>query len=382
MARFEYSVLVLFATVGMMMMVSANDLISLYIGLELQSLSLYVVAAFKRDDVRSTEAGLKYFVLGALSSGMLLYGCSLVYGFAGSTNFAVLARLFAPAAQGAASVGLIVGIVFVMAGLAFKVSAVPFHMWTPDVYEGAPTPVTAFFAVAPKIAAISLFTRVMTGPFGPLVMEWRQIVVAVAIASMILGALAAINQTSIKRLMAYSSIGHVGYALVGLAAGTPSGVRGVMIYMATYLFMTVGAFACVLSMKRGGKMVESIADLAGLARSQPKVAYAFAVFMLSLIGIPPFAGFFGKIFVFLPAIEAGLYALAVIGMLASVVGAYYYLRVVKIMFMDEQAAAFDRPDGKVAAVMGLSAAVTLLFILFCWPVFIAAEAAASALQLK
>jgi NADH-quinone oxidoreductase subunit N len=382
MARFEYSVLVLFATVGMMMMVSANDLISLYIGLELQSLSLYVVAAFKRDDVRSTEAGLKYFVLGALSSGMLLYGCSLVYGFAGSTNFAVLARLFAPAAQGAASVGLIVGIVFVMAGLAFKVSAVPFHMWTPDVYEGAPTPVTAFFAVAPKIAAISLFTRVMTGPFGPLVMEWRQIVVAVAIASMILGALAAINQTSIKRLMAYSSIGHVGYALVGLAAGTPSGVRGVMIYMATYLFMTVGAFACVLSMKRGGKMVESIADLAGLARSQPKVAYAFAVFMLSLIGIPPFAGFFGKIFVFLPAIEAGLYALAVIGMLASVVGAYYYLRVVKIMFMDEPAAAFDRPDGKVAAVMGLSAAVTLLFILFCWPVFIAAEAAASALQLK
>jgi NADH-quinone oxidoreductase subunit N len=382
MARFEYSVLVLFATVGMMMMVSANDLISLYIGLELQSLSLYVVAAFKRDDVRSTEAGLKYFVLGALSSGMLLYGCSLVYGFAGSTNFAVLARLFAPAAQGAASVGLIVGIVFVMAGLAFKVSAVPFHMWTPDVYEGAPTPVTAFFAVAPKIAAISLFTRVMTGPFGPLVMEWRQIVVAVAIASMILGALAAINQTSIKRLMAYSSISHVGYALVGLAAGTPSGVRGVMIYMATYLFMTVGAFACVLSMKRGGKMVESIGDLAGLARSQPKVAYAFAVFMLSLIGIPPFAGFFGKIFVFLPAIEAGLYALAVIGMLASVVGAYYYLRVVKIMFMDEQAAAFDRPDGKVAAVMGLSAAVTLLFILFCWPVFIAAEAAASALQLK
>jgi NADH-quinone oxidoreductase subunit N len=382
MARFEFPVLVLFATLGMMMMVSANDLISLYIGLELQSLALYVVAAFKRDEVRSTEAGLKYFVLGALSSGMLLYGASLVYGFAGATNFAVLAKMFAPdqgAAQGAVSVGLIVGLVFVMAGLAFKVSAVPFHMWTPDVYEGAPTPVTALFAIAPKIAAIALFTRVMTGPFGPLLAEWRQIVVAIAIASMILGALAAINQTNIKRLMAYSSIGHVGYALVGLAAGTASGARGVMIYMATYLPMTVCAFACILAMKRRGRMVETIDDLAGLARSQPKVAYAFAISMMSLIGIPPLAGFFGKLFVFLPAIEAGLYALAVVGMLASVVGAYYYLRVVKVMFMDEPAEDFDRPEAPVAAVMGASAAVTLLFLLFCWPAFIAAEAAAKAL---
>jgi NADH-quinone oxidoreductase subunit N len=378
MARFEFPVLVLFATLGMMMMVSANDLISLYIGLELQSLSLYVVAAFKRDEVRSTEAGLKYFVLGALSSGMLLYGASLVYGFAGATNFAVLAKMFAPGA-GAVSVGLIVGLVFVMAGLAFKVSAVPFHMWTPDVYEGAPTPVTALFAVAPKIAAIALFTRVMTGPFGPLLAEWRQIVVAIAIASMILGALAAINQTNIKRLMAYSSIGHVGYALVGLAAGTASGARGVMIYMATYLPMTVCAFACILAMKRRGRMVENIADLAGLARSQPKIAYAFAIAMMSLIGMPPLAGFFGKIFVFLPAIEAGLYALAVIGMLTSVVGAYYYLRVVKVMFMDEPAEDFDKPEAPVAAVMGASAAVTLLFLLFCWPAFIAAEAAAKAL---
>ncbi len=382
MARFEFPVLVLFATLGMLMMVSANDLIALYIGIELQSLSLYVVAAFKRDDVRSTEAGLKYFVLGALSSGMLLYGCSLVYGFAGSTNFAVLAKLFAPATAGTTSIGLIVGIVFVMAGLAFKVSAVPFHMWTPDVYEGAPTPVTAFFAVAPKIAAIALFTRVMTGPFGPLVMEWRQILVAVSIASMVLGALAAINQTSIKRLMAYSSIGHVGYALVGLAAGTPSGVRGVLIYMATYLFMNLGAFACILSMKRGGKMVETIADLAGLSRSQPKVAYAFAIFMFSMAGIPPFAGFLGKVFVFLPALEAGLYTLAVVGMLASVVGAYYYIRIIQIMFMDEPAAAFDRPDTSVAAVMGVSAAVTALFVVFFWPVLQAADAAAAALQLK
>ncbi|MGQ0676179.1 MAG: NADH-quinone oxidoreductase subunit NuoN [Rhodospirillales bacterium] len=382
MARFEYPVLVLFATLGMMMMVSANDLISLYIGLELQSLSLYVVAAFKRDEVRSTEAGLKYFVLGALSSGMLLYGCSLVYGFAGSTNFAVLAKLFQQGAQGAAPVGLIVGLMFVMAGLAFKVSAVPFHMWTPDVYEGAPTPVTAFFSVAPKIAAIALFTRVMTGPFGPLMLEWRQIVVVVAIASMILGALAAINQTSIKRLMAYSSIGHVGYARVGLAAGTPAGVRGVLIYMATYLFMNLGAFACILSMKRQGRMVETISDLAGLARSQPKVAYAFAIFLLSLIGLPPLAGFFGKLFVFLAAIEAGLYTLAVIGMLASVVGAYYYIRIVQIMFMDEPAQGFDRPEAGVAAVMGLSAAVTLLFFVFCWPVFVAAEAAAKSLSIN
>jgi NADH-quinone oxidoreductase subunit N len=252
-------------------------------------------------------------------------------------------------------------------------------MWTPDVYEGAPTPVTTMFAIAPKIAAIALFTRVMTGPFGPLLMEWRQIVVAIAIASMILGALAAINQTNIKRLMAYSSIGHVGYALVGLAAGTASGVQGVMIYMATYLPMTVCAFACVLAMKRQGRMVETIADLAGLARSQPKVAYAFGIAMMSLIGVPPFAGFFGKIFVFVPAIEAGLYALAVIGMLASVVGAYYYLRVVKVMFMDEPAQPFDRPEAPVAAVMGASAVVTLLFLLVCWPVFIAAEAAAKAL---
>ena len=379
MARFEYPVLVLFATLGMMMMVSANDLIALYIGIELQSLSLYVVAAFKRDEVRSTEAGLKYFVLGALSSGMLLYGASLVYGFAGSTNFAVLAKLLAQGAPGSTSVGLIVGVVFVMAGLAFKVSAVPFHMWTPDVYEGAPTPVTAFFAVAPKIAAISLFTRVMMGPFGPLVMEWRQIVVAVAIASMILGALAAINQTNIKRLMAYSSIGHVGYALVGLAAANPSGVRGILIYMATYLFMNLGTFACILSMKRQGKMVETIADLAGLARSQSKVAYALAIFMLSMIGLPPFAGFFGKLFVFLAAIEAELYALAVIGMLTSVVGAYYYIRIVKIMFMEEPASPFDRPQGQVAAVMGLSAIVTLLFFVFCWPLFYAAEAAAKVL---
>jgi len=379
MARFEYPVLIVFATLGMLMMVSANDLIALYIGIELQSLSLYVVASFKRDEVRSTEAGLKYFVLGALSSGMLLYGCSLIYGFTGTTNFDLLAKSFAGGA--APSVGLIVGIVFLLAGLAFKVSAVPFHMWTPDVYEGAPTPVTAFFAVAPKIAAIALFTRAMTGPFGALVAQWQQIVVFVSLASMILGALAAISQTNIKRLMAYSSIGHVGYALVGLAAGTQSGVRGVMIYMATYLFMNVGAFACILAMKRDGKMVEDIADLAGLARSQPKIAYALAIFLFSMVGLPPLAGFFGKLFVFLAAIEAGLYFLSIVGMLSSVIGAFYYIRIIKVMFMDEPARPFDLPSAPVSAVMGLSAVVTLFFFAACWPIFAAAQAAAKALQI-
>ena len=379
MARFEYPVLILFATLGMLMMVSANDLISLYVGIELQSLALYVVAAFKRDEVRSTEAGLKYFVLGALSSGMLLYGSSLVYGFAGTTNFDLLAKSFA--GGGAPSLGLIVGIVFILAGLAFKVSAVPFHMWTPDVYEGAPTPVTAFFAVAPKIAAIALFTRAMTGPFGPLLAQWQQIVEFVSIASMILGALAAINQTNIKRLMAYSSIGHVGYALVGLAAGTQMGVRGVLIYMATYLFMNLGTFACILTMRRDGKMVEDIADLAGLARNQPKTAYALVIFLFSMIGLPPLAGFWGKLFVFLAAIDAGLNTLAVIGMLTSVVGAYYYIRIIKIMLFDEPAKPFDQPSTEVAAVMGLSAVITLFFFVACWPIFAAAQAAAKALQI-
>ncbi|MCC7047914.1 MAG: NADH-quinone oxidoreductase subunit NuoN, partial [Alphaproteobacteria bacterium] len=357
----------------------ANDLISLYIGLELQSLSLYVVAAFKRDEVRSTEAGLKYFVLGALSSGMLLYGASLVYGFAGTTNFDLLAKSFA--GGGAPSVGLIVGVVFVLAGLAFKVSAVPFHMWTPDVYEGAPTPVTAFFAVAPKIAAIALFTRAMTGPFGPLLAQWQQIVQFVSIASMLLGAFAAISQTNIKRLMAYSSIGHVGYALVGLAAGTQAGISGVMIYMATYLPMNLGAFACILAMKRDGKMLEDISDLAGLGRTQPKTAYALVIFLFSMVGLPPLAGFWGKVFVFLAAIDAGLIALAVIGMLASVVGAYYYIRIIKVMLFDEPAKPFDQPSPEVAAVMGLSAVVTLFFFVACWPIFAAAQAAAKALQI-
>jgi NADH-quinone oxidoreductase subunit N len=378
MARFEYPVLVLLATLGMMMMVSAGDLIALYVGLELQSLALYVVAAFRRDSLRSTEAGLKYFVLGALSSGMLLYGASMVYGFAGSTNFGVLAAGFARPAEVAP--GVVVGLVFVIVGLAFKVSAVPFHMWTPDVYEGAPTPVTAFFASAPKLAAMALFVGVLIGPFGKLAGQWKQILVLISIGSMALGAFAAINQTNIKRLLAYSSIGHVGYALIGLAAGTHEGVKSVLIYMAIYLAMTIGTFACVLCMRRNGRLVEEISDLAGLSKTQPGMALLLLIFMFSMAGIPIFAGFFGKLYVFLAAIEAGLITLAVIGVLASVVGAYYYLRIVKVMYFDEAAEPFDRPGGReLTLISGAAGLFTTFFFLFPGPLLRAAEQAVKSL---
>ncbi len=334
--------------------------------------------SFHRDSVRSTEAGLKYFVLGALASGMLLYGASMVYGFAGTTSFDVLAKSFADG--GTASIGLIIGIVLIAAGLAFKVSAVPFHMWTPDVYEGAPTPVTAFFSVAPKIAAMALFIRVMVGPFCGLLIEWRQVIWFIAVASMLLGSFAAINQNNIKRLMAYSSIGHVGYALIGLAAGSAAGVRGILVYLAIYLFMNVGTFAVILCMRREGKLVEGIDDLAGLSRTQPGLALALGIFMFSMAGIPPLAGFFAKIYVFLAAIDAHLYGLAVIGVLASVVGAYYYLRIVKLMYFDDPAAAFDRPIGReIQAVLVLCALVILFF--FAWPGLLVdgADAVAAAL---
>ena len=381
MARFEFPVLMLFATLGMMMMVSANDLMSLYLGLELQSLSLYVIAAFRRDTVRSSEAGLKYFVLGALSSGMLLYGSSMVYGFVGSTSFETVAEVLGAAPAGEApSVGLIIGLVFVLAGLAFKVSAVPFHVWTPDVYEGAPTPVTAFFASAPKVAAMALLVRVMTGPFGDLTTQWQQIVVVVSIGSMVLGAFAAINQTNIKRLMAYSSIGHMGFVLVGLAAGSEAGVRGVAIYMAIYLLMNIGTFACILCMRQQGRMVEGIDDLKGLSKTSPMMALALAVFMFSMAGIPPLAGFFGKFYVFLAAIQEGLYTLAVIGVLASVVGAFYYLRIVKLMYFDEPAESFDRPIARELRfiIAGTSLAM-VLFLIVIGPVVNGAAAAASVL---
>ena len=377
MARFEYPVLFLFATLGMLMMISANDLIALYLGLELQSLSLYVIAAFRRDAIRSSEAGLKYFVLGAVSSGMLLYGASMIYGFTGTTSFTVLADVVG---QGTPAIGVIVGIVFVCAGLAFKVSAVPFHMWTPDVYEGAPTPVTAFFAVAPKVAAVALFVRVLVDPLGGLVDQWQQIIYVTAILSMVLGAFAAINQRNIKRLMAYSSIGHIGFALVGLAAGTEEGVRGVLLYMAIYVAMNVGTFATILCMRVNGRMVESLDDLAGLSRTNPALALGMAIFMFSMAGIPPLAGFFAKLYVFMPAIDAELYELAVIGVISSVVAAYYYIRIVKIMYFDEPTEAFDRPiERSMSAVLIASGVFTAFFFAYPGPLVDAASAAAAVL---
>ncbi|HEY7458572.1 MAG TPA: NADH-quinone oxidoreductase subunit NuoN [Xanthobacteraceae bacterium] len=372
--RFEYGILVLLCAAGMMTLVSANDLITLYLGLELMSLTLYVVAAFDRDNLRSSEAGLKYFVLGALSSGMLLYGASLIYGFTGTVTFAGIAS-----AATKPSLGLVFGLVFLFAGLAFKVSAVPFHMWTPDVYEGAPTPVTAFFAAAPKIAAIAVFVRVAIDAFPNIVPQWQQIVVFISIASMVLGAFAAIGQANIKRLMAYSSIGHVGYALVGLSAGTVAGVQGVLIYMAIYMAMTLGAFACILAMRRNGRGVEEIDELSGLASTQPLVAFLLAALLFSLAGIPPLAGFFAKFYVFLAAIEAGLYTLAVIGVLASVVGAYYYLRIVKIMYMDEPREAFEAMAPALRFVLGVTGIFVIMFFAYPAPIVAAAQAAAKSL---
>lgn len=358
--KFEYTVLVLLATLGMMMMVSANDLMSLYIGLELQSLSLYVIAAMKRESGRATEAGLKYFVLGALSSGMLLYGSSMVYGFTGHTQLDLIAEAIV---LGDRSIGLVFGLVFLLAGIAFKISAVPFHMWTPDVYEGAPTPVTAFFATAPKVAAMALFIRVVTDSFEPISSDWQQIVVFLSIASMVLAAFAAIGQKNIKRLIAYSSIGHVGFALVGLSAGSLVGVQGVAIYMAIYLTMTVGLFACILSLRTENGFVEEISELAGLSQARPFVAAIMAILMFSLIGLPPLAGFFAKWHVFLAAIEAQLFALAIIGVLASAVSAFYYLRVVRTMYFDEPVQEFAAIPGELRFVMGVTGVLVVTYYL-------------------
>jgi NADH-quinone oxidoreductase subunit N len=377
LSRFEFPVLVLFATLGMLVMISANDLMSLYLGLELLSLPLYVIAAFDRDNPRSAEAGLKYFVLGALASGLLLYGASLVYGFAGTTNFDRLAdALSAPADV---SPGVIVGIVFVIAALAFKIAAVPFHMWTPDVYEGAPTPVTAFFASAPKIAAVALMVRVLAGPFGAVMDQWQQVIVLASLGSMVLGALAAIGQSNIKRLMAYSSIGHIGFVLMGLAVGGESGLRGVLVYMAIYLFMNLGAFAVLIAMRREGRALEGVDDLAGLGRTDPGMALAMAIFMFSMAGIPPLAGFFAKLYVLLPAVEQGFWILAVVAVLSSVVSAYYYLRIVKVMYFDAPLPGFDaRPIG-VSVVLAGTGAFTLFFFLLPAPLLAAARQAVAAL---
>ena len=374
--RYEYSVLVLFATAGMLLMISANDLIALYLGLELQSLSLYVLAAFRRDQVRSSEAGLKYFVLGALSSGMLLYGASFVYGFAGSTSFELIADM--TKARGD-NFGLIVGLVFVLVGLAFKISAVPFHMWTPDVYEGAPTPVTALFAGAPKVAAMALLMRLVMTGFGDIAAKWQQIIVFLSIASMLLGSFAAIGQTNIKRLMAYSSIGHIGFALVGLAAADAVGMRGVLVYLAIYVVMTLGTFACILAMRRSDGPVEEIEELSGLAQTNLPMAFVLALLMFSMAGIPPLAGFFAKIYVFQAAIKAGLYPLAVIGVLASVVGCYYYLRIIKVMFFDEPKERFVAMPGRLAIMIGVSGFFVLFFAVAPAPLVDVADVAAKSL---
>ncbi|MEO1018726.1 MAG: NADH-quinone oxidoreductase subunit NuoN, partial [Pseudomonadota bacterium] len=378
--RFEYPILAIFASLGMCMMVSANSLLALYMGLELLSLPLYVMAAYHRDTLRSSEAGLKYFILGALASGLLLYGCSLIYGFTGTLFFDALAQHFASGPEGMAiSTGALVGVIFVIAGLAFKLSAVPFHMWTPDVYEGAPTPVTAFFAAAPKVAALGLIVRVLMQPFGEWVEAWQQVIVFIAICSMVLGAFAAIGQTNFKRLMAYSSIGNVGYALVGLAAGTERGVYGVLVYIAIYLVMTVGTFACILMMRRQGRPVEGINDLAGLSKSHPMMALALAIFMFSLAGIPPLAGFFGKLYLFMAAVDAGLIVVAVIGVLASVVSAYYYLRIVKLMYFDEPVAVLEPPARvELGAIAAVTAIMIAFFIVVPGPLLDAATSAAAA----
>jgi NADH-quinone oxidoreductase subunit N len=376
--RYEYPVLILFSTLGMMLMISAHDLMSLYMGLELQSLPLYILASIQRDSLRSTEAGLKYFVLGALSSGLLLYGLSLLYGFTGTTNFEVMAG----ALTGVVAPGVVFGVVLVTAGLAFKIAAVPFHMWAPDVYEGAPTSVTAFFAIVPKIAALALLTRVFMGPFGHLVAEWRQVIVVISIASMVLGGVAAIAQTNIKRLLAYSAIGHMGYALMGLAAATRQGVEALLIYATLYMVASIGAFSVVLMMKQKDRMVEKISDLAGIGRTRPMMALAMTIVMFSMAGIPPLAGFFGKLFVFQAAIEAKLYGLAVTGVLASVVAAYYYLRIIKIMYFDEAGEeALDAPeDGGLNFALAISSLALIFFIVMPGPLITAAETAARSLM--
>ena len=376
----EYPVLILLATVGMSVMVSATSMVSLYVGLELNSLAAYILASYRRTDARSAEAGLKYFVLGALASGILLYGISLLYGFTGSTEFSGIAAAFA--ADGSLSIGLLFGLVFTMAGLAFKVSAVPFHMWTPDVYEGSPTPVTTFFASAPKVAAMLMATRVCIEALGPAIDAWRQIVIFAALASVFLGAVAAWGQTNIKRLLAYSSINNIGYVLIGLAAGGAAGVSSILFYMAVYVAMTLGAFLCVMSLRdEQGEPVEAISALSGLSKTRPGMAAAIAVFMFSLAGIPPLFGFWPKLMVFNAAVDSGLFMLAVAGILGTVVGAFYYLKIVKVMYFDDAEASLATDRGILDGLfIGLFALfVSPLGYLLIGPLGSAADKAAGAL---
>ncbi len=339
--QFEYPILIMSAILGMFVMVSSNNLIGLYLGIELQSLSLYVLASLNRDSVKSTEAGVKYFVLGALSSGLLLYGCSLIYGFTGSTNYYIIAENF-----DSRNLGLLFGLVFILIGLAFKISAVPFHMWTPDVYEGAPTSVTAFFALAPKVAGFGAIIRILYVAFGNVFVEWQIILIFISVASMILGAVAAIGQTNIKRLMAYSSISHMGYGLAGLATGIDEGVSASILYIFLYVVMNIGSFVCILIMKRKNIYFENIRDLSGLSKNHPVIAFSFTVFLFSLAGIPPLAGFFAKFYIFMAVIKAELFALAVIGLVTSVISAFYYLKIIKIIYFDPEQEKFDSITSK------------------------------------
>jgi len=370
----EYYALLAAAGGGMVFFVGANNLLTLFLALEWFSICLYILCAIDRDRLSGLEAALKYLIIGGFGSAVLLFGAALVYGATGAIDFPGIA-----AAGQAHDALLLFGLAMIIAGLAFKASAAPFHMWTPDVYEGAPTPVTAFFSVAPKIAAIALFVRFLVEPFGGLLVEWRQVIVFLSVASMVLGAVAAIAQTNIKRLMAYSSIGHVGYALIGLAAATPAGIRGVLVYMAIYLFMNLGTWAVILCMRQQGQMLEGIADLSGLGRTQPGLALALGIFMFALAGIPPTAGFFGKLYVFLAAIDAHLIGLAVIGVVTSVVGAFYYLRIVKVMYFDEPAAPFEPMPGLLKAILGVSGLLVLLLGIVPGPLIAAAETAAKSL---
>jgi len=359
--KIEYPIIILSAVLGMLIMISSNDLIIFYLGLELQSLCLYILAAFKRDDERSTESGLKYFVLSALASGLLLYGCSLIYGFTGSTNFEIISE-----SLDKKNTGAIFGIVFIIVGLAFKVSAAPFHMWTPDVYEGSPTSVTSFFAIIPKIAALSVFIRFMYVPFINAIEQWQMIIVFLSIASMVLGAVAAIGQSNIKRLLAYSSISHMGYALAGLSTGTSEGVQSTIIYLIIYLFMNLGAFGCIFMLKRENIFYENISDLSGLSKNNPLLALAFLIIFFSLAGIPPLAGFFAKFYVFMAVIESKMYTLAIIGLLTTVVSAFYYLRIIKIIYFDKPKRSFDENYD-----WGLKISIVIsslfLFIYFIYP---------------
>jgi len=358
--KFEYPIIILLSILGMFIMVSSNDLMLFYLGLELQSLGLYILASIDRDNIKSSEAGVKYFVLSALSSGLLLYGCSLIYGFTGSTNFEEIAS-----SKGDFNIGTIFGMVFILVGLAFKVSAVPFHMWTPDVYQGSPTSVTSFFSVVPKVAGIAIFIKFMYLPFGEVLNQWQYILVFMSIASMILGAVAAMGQTNIKRLMAYSSIGHIGYAIAGIASGTENGFKSTLVYISIYIVMNIGAFACILLMKRGGKYIEEIEELSGVSKNHPLMSFGLLIILFSLAGIPPLAGFFAKFYIFMAVIESEMYTLAIVGLVTTVLSAFYYIRIIKIMYFDEPKKPFEKfVDYRIHGSIVLSCILLVSFFIY------------------